>query len=87
MLEFRKREPEAWNLVRRIASNAVEVAPDKQGRILVPSWLQEAAQLGGAVVLSGNLDRIEIWNPELYRTQVEGASPVDAQRFTHQVFG
>jgi MraZ protein len=69
LLDFRRNDPSAWNQVRVIVSNAVEVSPDKQGRILVPAPLQAAAGLSGAVLLSGNIDRIELWNPEAYDRQ------------------
>jgi MraZ protein len=87
LLEFRRSEPEAWNAVREIVSNAVEVVPDKQGRILVPSWLKEAAGLEGSVLLNGNIDRVELWNPATYRATVQAApaSP-SAERFKRQVF-
>ena len=37
---------------------------DKQGRILVPSTLREFAGLEKDVVLTGNLNRIEVWSKE-----------------------
>jgi MraZ protein len=74
LLEFRRSDASAWNSVRMIISNAVEVSPDKQGRILVPSTLQSAAGLSGAVLLSGNLDRVELWDPETYTEVVEAGS-------------
>jgi len=64
----------------------VEVSPDKQGRILIPAWLQEAASLEGSVLLNGNIDRVEIWNPGKYRESVEDRAE-DFQRFAHQIFG
>ena len=86
LLEYRRAEPAAWSYVREITANAVEVSPDKQGRILIPAWLQEAASLKGTVVLSGVIDRVEIWDPEEFRKSVqEGAE--DSQRFRHQIFG
>jgi MraZ protein len=86
LLEFRRKDPAAWNHVREITSNAVEVSPDKQGRILIPAWLQEAASLDGAVLLNGNIDRVEIWDPERYRAAMEDRAE-DFQRFAHQIFG
>src|SRR5687767_12420336 len=32
LLQFRGGDPQAWNRVRLIVANAVEVSPDKQGR-------------------------------------------------------
>lgn len=87
LIEFRRSEPDAWHHVRRIVSNAVEVAPDKQGRILIPAWLQEAAGLEGVVFLNGNLDRVELWNPDTYRSTVPPAPAEHVDRFRTQLFG
>jgi len=86
LLEYRRRDPSASNHVREITSKAVEVSPDKQGRILIPAWLQAAASLEGAVLLNGNIDRVEIWDPGKYREAVEDRAE-DLQRFAHQIFG
>jgi len=86
LLDYRRRDPKAWNHVRLIIANAVEVAPDKQGRILVPGALQTGAGLSGSVLLCGNIDRVEIWDPERYRKSVwEGAD--DLAPFAHKLFG
>jgi len=86
LLEFRRSDARAWNQVRTIVANAVEVSPDKQGRILVPAGLQAAAGLSGAVLLAGNIDRVELWNPETYaRTVQEDAG--DIRDFAHRLFG
>lgn len=37
---------------------------DRQGRVLVPQTLREFAGLEKDVVLTGNLDRIEVWSKE-----------------------
>lgn len=39
---------------------------DRQGRILVPQTLREFAGLDKDVVLTGNLNRIEIWSKEAW---------------------
>lgn len=70
LLRFRKSGSEAAHYVRGVLARAVEVSPDKQGRILVPAWLQESAGLQGSVLLNGNIDRVELWNPERFRTTV-----------------
>lgn len=86
LLDYRRRDPQAWNHVRMIIANAVEVVPDKQGRILVPAALQAGANLSGTVLLSGNIDRVELWDPESYRAAVrEQAGTLGA--FAHKLFG
>ena len=86
LLEFRRGDPEAWNQVRVIVSKAVEVSPDGQGRILVPAGLQEAADLSGTVLLSGNIDRVELWSPARYHKVVEEKAG-DLENFAHRLFG
>jgi MraZ protein len=86
LLEFRRSDPAAWNNVRMMIANAVEVSPDKQGRILVPVILKEAAGLSGAVLLSGNLDRVELWDPDTYR-EVVREQVDDLRQFAHRLFG
>lgn len=86
LLEFRRSDPTGWNQVRMIVANAVEVVPDKQGRILVPAILKAAAGLEGSVLLSGNLDRVELWNPATYREAVQEQAG-DLQQFAHKLFG
>jgi len=87
LLEFRQSDPSAWNHVREIVGNAVEVAPDKQGRILVPAWLKEAASLEGSVLLNGNIDRVELWNPQTYRETVQVPAAPDIGHFARRIFG
>lgn len=77
LLELRKNGEDAARYVRELLSMAVEVSPDKQGRILVPALLQEAAELEGPVLINGNIDRVELWNPERY--QETHAPPVSQE--------
>ena len=43
---------------------------DRQGRILIPSQLREAAQLNGAVVISGRRECLEIWNRDRWQEEL-----------------
>ena len=86
LLDFRRRNPQGAHQLRRLVANAVEVAPDGQGRILVPAALQAGARLEGAVLMVGAIDRIELWNPETYRGAVE-VDGGDLGDFAHQLFG
>jgi MraZ protein len=88
LVDFRKQDPDSWHHVRRILAEAVEVSLDSKDRILIPSWLQEAASLQGTVLLNGNIDRIEIWDPDLYARTVEAAAPPEEMaRIRHRLFG
>ena len=53
---------------RAFAHSATLVTLDKQGRVTVDDRLRTYAHLtpGSKVVVSGNLDRAELWSPELY---------------------
>ncbi|MCM8792073.1 MAG: division/cell wall cluster transcriptional repressor MraZ [Candidatus Omnitrophica bacterium] len=58
-LSFTKQQARIFN--RLYFSGAQEIVPDKQGRILLPLYLKEFAQIKKEVVFVGVANRIEIW--------------------------
>lgn len=84
--EVMRLQPGSRTWVLGVTANATEVVPDKQGRILVPQRLMAAVGLEGSALLVGVIDRVEIWSPTRFESQVTGA-PAEFERFTHQVFG
>jgi MraZ protein len=52
---------------RFVFSGAMDVVPDKQGRVLLPAYLREYAGIDGDAIIIGLHDRIEIWNPDRWR--------------------
>ena len=54
---------------RQFLSKAMEVALDKQGRILIPSLLREIASLEKEVVFIGMMNRVEVWDKERLKQQ------------------
>jgi len=65
---------EARSFTRIILAEAMEVILDKLGRILVPDYLKEYADLKKNVVICGLFNRLEIWDEqkwELYRKKAE----------------
>ena len=54
----------ARTFTRFFVAGATNCELDRQGRILGPQTLREFAGLEKEVVLTGNLDRIEIWSKE-----------------------
>lgn len=79
-------DPVARQFSRFMSSGAVEVEPDRQGRILVPGYLRGYAGLdGGEVVLVGALGRLELWAPprwERYRSSLEESPEALAERLS-----
>ena len=72
-LSFTKREARKFN--RLFFSGAVEIVPDKQGRILIPPYLKHYAGIKKEIMIIGVSNRIEIWSKdkweEFYGTSKE----------------
>jgi len=83
--EMLRLQPGARPWVLRVTANACEVAPDKQGRILVPQRLQEAVGIAGPTLVVGAIDRIELWDPARFAAVTDAPVP-EAERFIHQIF-
>ena len=70
-----KRGEVSRNRQRAFASSATQATIDKQGRVTLDARLREHAGLAAqaAVVVLGNIDQIEIWDPEAHRrNETEG---------------
>jgi MraZ protein len=67
---------------RRVFSGAIDLEPDRQGRILLPDYLREFAGIANEVVIAGMFDYLELWSSEAWvtvRQSVENSS--DAGRW------
>jgi MraZ protein len=64
-----KRGEVSRNRQRALASSATQATIDKQGRVTLDARLREHAGLApqAAVVVLGNIDQIEIWEPDAHR--------------------
>lgn len=65
---------------RRVFSGAVDLTPDRQGRILLPQYLRDFADIDGEVVIAGNFNYLEIWSTnawEAVRTAIETNNDAD----------
>ena len=80
-----RNDPDARMWVLSLMSNAVEVTPDAQGRILIPGKLQEAANLSGQVLMVGAIDKVELWNPSEFEAAVSGKES-KFERYAPQIF-
>lgn len=76
-------DPLSRQLRRLIFSNAEQVELDKAGRILLPSYLRDLAQLNGNAIINGVHDYFEIWSPVLWQRQNELLNAdADSQRYS-----
>lgn len=66
-LPFGDREARAFT--RAFLSDVHKVTVDSQGRISIPPSLMSRAGLGKEAVLHGMMDRIEIWEPDRWKTE------------------
>ncbi len=62
-------------LMRQLTSNAEDVSPDAQGRILLPKHLLEYAGLEKAALVIGAGNRAEIWHPPVYEEATQQLTP------------
>ncbi len=85
LMVLRREQPEKRAFVRDITSKAVEVTPDKQGRILVPARLLQAVGISGSALLVGAIDRIEVWDPARYE-RIQTEPTPEAERLAQEIF-
>lgn len=56
-------DPGSRAFQRFLFGGAIEAELDRQGRVLVPGYLREWAELAGEAVIVGSRDHAEIWAP------------------------
>lgn len=62
---------------RLMLAGAMDCTPDKQGRVVLPEYLREYADVQKSVVVAGLYNRLEIWNEaawKKYKTATENDS-------------
>jgi MraZ protein len=58
---------------RRVFAGAVDLEPDRQGRILLPQYLRDFAGMNSDVVVAGMYDYVELWSAETWVSVRESA--------------
>jgi len=66
-------QTEARSFARIILAGAMEVSIDKLGRILVPDYLKNYADLKKNVVICGLSNRLEVWDAEKWNNYTQTA--------------
>jgi MraZ protein len=74
----------ARSFVRLFFAEATDCIPDKQGRVLIPAYLREYANLQDDVIVAGLYSRLELWNPEDYK-QENARLQKDAEALAEQL--
>jgi MraZ protein len=54
------------NRSRFLAAGSLDVEVDKQGRLPIPKVMRDYARLDGSVLITGAINRLEIWHPPLW---------------------
>ncbi len=84
--ELNTFNPQHRLLVRILLMWAVEVTLDNQSRLMIPKNLLEFAKIGKEVLIIGALDRIEIWNPDVFQEYVN-TQPESYESIAEKVLG
>lgn len=69
--------------VRLMLAGATDVELDAQGRVLIPDYLREYAELKKESIIAGLYNRMEIWNKEKweqYKSKTEASSDEIAEK-------
>jgi MraZ protein len=62
-----RTNPKAREFRRQVFGGAADSIPDKQGRVNLPSYLRQYANIDKQAVIIGLHDHCEIWNPERWQ--------------------
>ena len=60
-------EPRAREFRRQVFASASDSVPDRQGRVIIPPYLRQYADIDKQAVIIGLYDHCEIWSPERWR--------------------
>jgi MraZ protein len=63
------------DFVRLMVNNAVSVKPDSLGRVLLPEYLIQLAELDKNVVVVGSYSYLEVWDQERYHRYLDLLEP------------
>ena len=57
--------------IHRLSENSHMSTVDSQGRITIPQWLLENAEIQKDAIVIGAVDRVSIWAPDRYKKWLE----------------
>jgi MraZ protein len=68
-LSFNQSDSRAFT--RFMIASATETDIDSAGRILIPDFLKQYANLGNKVIVAGVKNRLELWNEDAWNTYTQ----------------
>jgi MraZ protein len=76
-------DPNVRQLRRLMFATADRADVDRSGRVLIPQFLREIAQIGNDAIIVGAGEYFEIWSPEIWKQQFDELQDAEgnAQRF------
>lgn len=80
-------EPKVREFTRFFFGGATEVTIDTAGRLLIPPTLKEYAELDKDILLSSDIDKVEIWDSKRYKKLFEDISAHDFSKLAAEVMG
>ena len=80
-------QSDARRMQRHFFSGAVPAQPDKLGRVVIPQFLRNYAQLETDVVVVGLADRIEVWSKSEWERERSEAERNSAELAEHLAGG
>lgn len=78
-------DPKVREFKRYFLNGATPVDLDSAGRLLLPKNLMEYASLDKEIILSANVDKIEIWDKTKYQQFFDNFSPESFSSLAEQV--
>jgi len=72
-------------VARMMLAGAMDVTPDKQGRVILPKYLTAYAGVKSNVVVAGLYNRLEIWDTKSWQ-EYKAKSEKDADSAAEQLF-
>lgn len=71
--KFKLNDKHAQQFIRLFVGGAHTVVMDLQGRIMLPSRILEQAQIKSEMLILGMVNKLEVWNPQNYKTYNESS--------------
>lgn len=70
---------------RLMLGGAMDMLPDKQGRVNLPKYLMAYAKIKNSVIVAGLVNRLEIWDSKAWQ-EYKAKTEKDAEKMAEELF-